>query len=374
MENPALVAPRNLPDNRFDTSMKTNKLPFVTVIMPVRNEANFIRQSLDAVMSQDYPAHLMEVIVADGMSTDETRSIIGSLQQKYANLQLIDNPGRIAPTGLNAAIAQARGEIIVRVDGHCEIEADYVRCCVQHLMSGSADGVGGPLDTIGETPMARVIALAMSSPFGVGGSAFRTVRDRTMLTDTVAFPAYTREILERAGSFDEELVRNQDDEYNYRLRKLGARILLAADVRCRYYSRGSLRALYRQYFQYGYWKVRVMQKHPRQMRPRQFIPAVFVGALLVSLLLGLLFSAGKWLFLLVAGSYLLANLAASVLTARKDFAALPILPLTFAILHLSYGFGFLKGLIKFRSRWSNHHNPSNGSNSSGAKRAEYEQA
>jgi succinoglycan biosynthesis protein ExoA len=353
--------------------MKTNRLPFVSVIMPVRNEASFIRQSLDAVMSQDYPAQLMEVIVADGMSTDETRSLIGSLQRQHANLQLIDNPGRIAPTGLNAAIAQARGEIIVRVDGHCEIEPDYVRCCVQHLMSGAADGVGGPLDTIGETPMARVIALAMSSPFGVGGSAFRTVRDRTMLTDTVAFPAYTREILERAGSFDEELVRNQDDEYNYRLRKLGAKILLAADVRCRYYSRGSLGALWRQYYQYGYWKVRVMQKHPRQMRLRQFIPAAFVGALLLALLSALLFAAGKWLFLLVVGSYLLANLGAAGLTARKDFAALPILPLTFAILHFSYGFGFLKGLIKFRHRRANP-NSSDGANSSAAKRAEYEQA
>src|SRR5438132_14210048 len=125
----------------------------------------------------------------------------------------------------------------------------------------------------------------MSSAFGVGGSAFRTVSDRTLLTDTVAFPAFTRAALEKAGAFDEELVRNQDDEYNYRLRKLGAKILLASDVHSRYFSRATLPGLWRQYFQYGFWKVRVMQKHPRQMRLRQFGPPLFVATMLMSLAL-----------------------------------------------------------------------------------------
>ncbi|HEX9004828.1 MAG TPA: glycosyltransferase family 2 protein, partial [Blastocatellia bacterium] len=254
--------------------------------MPVRNEADYIANSLGAVLEQDYPADLMEIIVADGMSTDATREVVRSLQARFPNVRLIDNPGKIAPTGLNRAINEARGDIIVRVDGHCEIEPDYVRRSVEHLQNdgphGRVDGVGGPIETIGETAMAEVIAAAMSSSFGVGGSAFRTVKGRTMLTDTIAFPTYTREIIERGGEYDEELVRNQDDEYNYRLRKMGANLLLASDVRSRYYSRGTLKKLFKQYFQYGFWKVRVLQKHPRQMSLRQFVPPLFVSSLLLS--------------------------------------------------------------------------------------------
>lgn len=332
--------------------MPDNKLPLITIIMPVRNEAGFIARSLGAVLAQDYPAQQMEIIVADGLSTDGTRDIIRRLQKQHPNLRLIDNPGRIVPTGLNAAIAQARGEIIVRVDGHCEIAPDYVRRCVAHLQSNGVDGVGGPIETIGQTPAANTIALAMSSSFGVGGSAFRTTNGQTMLADTVAFPAYSRTVLEKTGPFDEELVRNQDDEYNYRLRKMGGKILLAADVRSKYYSRSSFRSLWRQYFQYGYWKVRVLQKHPQQMQPRQFAPPAFVSALLGLGLPALRFRLARWLLALVVGLYAAAALVASVGTARRaGWQHLPRLPLTFAILHLSYGLGFLRGLVKFRKRW-----------------------
>jgi len=324
----------------------------VTVIMPVRNESAYLTRSLQAVMTQDYPAERLEVIVADGLSSDGTLAIVKSFQKRHSNLRLICNPGMIAPTGMNLAIQQAKGDIIVRVDGHCEIAPDYVRRCVTHLQEQNVDGVGGPLDTVGETFSARVIALAMSSPFGVGGSAFRTVRNKTMLTDTVAFPAYTSDAILRAGPYDEELVRNQDDEYNYRLRKLGARILLAADVHCRYYSRGSLRSLWRQYFQYGFWKVRVLQKHPRQMRLRQFVPALFVVALVSSLLASLFFADALRLFLAIAVAYALANALASITTARLANARMLFLfPVTFAVLHFSYGLGFIVGLVRFISRW-----------------------
>ncbi len=334
-------------------SFTDNKeLPFVSIIMPVRNEAGFIARSLDCVLDQDYPAERIEVIVADGRSTDATREIVQEWQAEHPNLRLVDNPKQIAPTALNVALALARGEIIVRVDGHCEIAPDYVRNCVKHLREDGVEGVGGPLETIGATPMADAIAAAMSSPFGVGGSAFRTVKDRTMLTDTVAFPAYTRAAIERAGLFDEEMVRNQDDEYNYRLRKLGARLLLAADVRARYYSRSSLKSLFKQYFQYGYWKVRVLQKHPRQMSLRQFIPPLFVAALLLSLLVAAVFPWGWLVAALIAGSYLAANLAASFLTASQtNLRHFILLPPVFLALHLSYGAGFLLGLIKFAPHW-----------------------
>lgn len=332
------------------------ELPFVTVVMPILNEATFINRSLGAVLAQDYPRDRMEVVVADGMSTDGTRKIIEHLQLQHSNLRLIDNHGTIVSTGLNAAIAQANGEIIVLVGGHCEIARDYVRRCVEHLQDDGVGVVGGPMETVGETIIARIIAAAMASPFGVGGSAFRTVTDRTMLVDTVAFAAYRRDILERAGPFDEELVRDQDDEYNYRLRKMGIKILLAADVQSCYYSRSSLRALRRQYFQYGYWKVRVMQKHPHQMRPRQFVPPLFAAALFGLLLLALLFPFGRVLLALVAGSYVLADLGASVWIASKSRWCyfFPLL-LVFATLHLSFGLGFLVGLVRFWDRWGDTH-------------------
>ena len=327
--------------------------PFVSIVLPIRNEAAFIARGLQAIVSQNYPVERMEVIISDGMSTDGTRDIVQSFCARYPNMHLIDNPGKIVPTGLNAALAQARGEIIVRVDGHCEIAADYVSRCVQHLVQDGVDAVGGPLETIGQTRLAQAIALAMSSAFGVGGSAFRTVSDRTLLTDTVAFPAFTRAALEKAGAFDEELVRNQDDEYNYRLRKLGAKILLAADVHSRYYSRSSLRSLWRQYFQYGYYKVRVMQKHPWQMRPRQFAPPLFIATLLLSLLMAPFASVGLYLLVLIAGLYALANVGASVLAASKNgWKLLPFLPVIFATLHASYGAGFLVGLVAFANRWN----------------------
>ena len=329
-------------------------LPFVSVVLPVRNEERFIRRCLESVFAQDYPRDRMEVIVADGMSSDGTREMAAAFRGRHTAVRVIDNPGRIVPTGLNAAIGCARGDVIVRVDGHCEIAADYVRRCVEHLQAG-AHAVGGPIETVGETTVARAIALGMSSRFGVGNSAFRTSSGRTMFVDTVAFPAYPRDVLERVGPFDEELVRNQDDEYNYRLRKLGGRVLLAADVRARYYSRSSLASLWRQYFQYGYWKVRVLQKHPRQMSARQFAPAVFVLALAVALVAAAAAPHTSWVALAIAGAYSAAALTASVTVAARDPRTMPALPLVFAILHVSYGLGFFRGLAAFRKRWQHQH-------------------
>lgn len=327
-------------------------LPLVTLILPVRNEASYIRQTLDSVFAQDYPADSLQIIVADGLSTDATRQIVAEYQAVYPNLALIDNPGRIVPTGLNRAIRQARGEVVIRVDGHCVIAHDYVSRCVAHILEDPVDAVGGSVETIGETGLARAIALAMSSPFGVGDSAFRTLSGTTRFVDSVPFPAYTRAIIDQAGFFDEELTRNQDDEYNYRLRKLGAKILLSAQIRSKYYSRASLSSLWRQYFQYGFWKVRVLQKHPLQMRPRQFVPPLFTFSLLGSALLGLLWRPAGALFIFTAALYLLASLAASLWTAaRRGWSHLPLLPLVFAVLHLSYGLGFLTGLLKFWNRW-----------------------
>jgi len=330
------------------------RYPFVTIVMPVRNEAEFIAESLDAVLNQDYPRDRMEIIVADGMSNDGTREIVKELAEAHPDLSLtlLENPGRIVSTGLNLAIARAHGEIVIRVDGHSKVAPDYVSRCVHHLMNDGIVGVGGPIRTLGRTSVGRAIAAAMSSRFGVGGSAFRTVKDRSAYVDTIAFPAYTRAALERAGRFDEDLVRNQDDEYNYRLRGMGGRLLMAEDVRSEYYARDSFKKLWRQYFQYGLYKVRVMQKHPRQMSLRQFVPPVFAMVLVGGAVASPFGGLGMLAFSLVLGLYGIAVIIATALAAgrlslRETAALLAIFP----TLHLSYGFGFLVGLTCFGLTW-----------------------
>lgn len=327
--------------------------PYVSVILPIRNEAQYIERSLSAVLNQDYPKDHLEVIIADGMSTDQTRSLVEDLasQHPQIKLEVVDNESQIVPTGINLALQLTKGEIVIRVDGHCVIAPDYVRNCVNHIRNNDVDCVGGYIHSVGETPIAEAIAIGMSSPFGVGNSAFRTMPGKSTLTDTVPFPAYTRQIIKCVGMYDEELVRNQDDEYNYRIRSMGGKILLANDVHSTYFNRASYMRLWQQYYQYGFWKVRVLQKHPKQMKLRQFIPLIFVLTLFVSLLI-YLDPALRLLSFIVPLSYFIANLSASLVTASKyNWRYLPHLPVIFSILHLSYGLGFLNGLIKFWNRW-----------------------
>src|SRR5262245_11255852 len=327
--------------------------PSVTVIMPIRNEASFIERSLGAVLAQDYPAEKLEVLIADGRSTDATRERVLSLGRgtPQVRVAVVDNPGRIVPTGMNASIALARGEVIVRVDGHTIVERDYVQRTIEALTRTGADCVGGRMDPVSESAFGRAVALATSSPFGVGGARFH-YSAREEWVDTVYMGGWRREVFERVGHFDEEMVRNQDDELSYRIRENGGRILLDPSIRSRYYPRTTPRSLWRQYFQYGYWKVRVMQKHPLQMRARQFAPPLMTAALAVSALAAPFAAWARAGLALVGGAYLVANVIASAWTARRgDAASAPWLPVVFAILHLSYGAGFLTGLLRFAGRW-----------------------
>jgi glycosyltransferase involved in cell wall biosynthesis len=326
------------------------RFPPVTIIMPIRNEAGFIQRSLGAVLAQNYPEECLQVIVADGMSSDGTREIVREMVGEYPRASLIDNPGRIVPTALNAALAEAQGEVIIRVDGHCQIAPDYVQRCVEALERTGADCVGGPMVTVGETDVAEGIALAQSSFFGVGGVAFRTGSDRGRYVDTVAFGAYRREVFDRIGTFDEELVRNQDDEFNFRLTQAGGKIWLDPSIRSVYYSRASLPGLWRQYFEYGLYKVRLIQKRGAVPSWRHLVPVTFVLSLLASLLLALFTGQRRWA-LSVAGPYAAANLAASAWTARNRWRLFPFLPLAFATLHMAYGLGFLSGLWRWRGCW-----------------------
>ena len=342
------------------SSVRSDTYPFVSIIMPVRNEEKYIERSLVAVLEQDYPSDRMEIVITDGMSTDSTREIINRLIQGRENILVIDNPNKIVAPGLNLGIKITKGEIIIRVDGHCVIASDYVRKCVKYLLSEPIVGVGGPLETIGETQTAETIALAMSTPFGVGGSAFRTVKDRSMYVETIPFPAYWREDVNEAGPFDEKLVRNQDDEYNFRLRSRGGKLLLAPDLKSKYYSRSSVKSVWRQYYQYGFYKVRVMQKHFQQMRFRQFIPAMFIGGIVGTVLLSLIWKPGWIFFAGLLCSYIVLNLFYSISTAAKtNWRHLFLLPLIFSVLHVSYGLGFWIGLIKFSINWRQFNRMSN---------------
>lgn len=346
---------RDIPAAQIANGRVRDTLPAVTVIMPIRNEADYIARSLGAVLAQDYPPERLEVLVIDGMSSDATRAIVERTVGRHRAttgscaipVAVLDNPARIVPTALNIGLQHARGEVVVRVDGHCEIASDYIRRCVSVLRQTGADCAGGPMVTVGETPRARMIAMAQSSPFGVGGVAFRTGRDRPGLVDTVAFGAYRRHVFGRIGGFDEELVRNQDDEFNFRLVQAGGKIWLDPAIRSVYYSRSSFGKLWRQYFEYGFYKVRVIQKRGGVPAWRHLVPGAFVAGLLMSLLLALCARKPRWA-LSVAGPYILANGLASAWTAREDRRASPLVGLAFVTMHLAYGAGFLWGV----GRWS----------------------
>jgi len=325
-------------------------LPMVTIVVPIRDEEEFIGKCLDSLIQQDYPSDRIEVLVVDGRSEDDSRLIVLAKSQEHDFIKLIDNPKRITPSALNLGIRNASGDVIIRLDGHHYAASDFVSKNVAYLARPEVACVGGAICTISDSFVGKAISLAMSSPFGVGNALFRYSR-KEQYVDTVANPAYRREVFDRIGLFDEELVRDQDDEFNYRLRAHGGHILLAPQVRTWYVCRSSLGKLWRQYFEYGYWKVRVLQKHPRQMQWRQFVPPVFVLALLAAL--GMSASLGVfWPLALVAGSYCAANLTASFwVAAQNDWQYLAVLPIAFAILHISYGLGFLKGLVHFINRW-----------------------
>lgn len=334
------------------STQKIHEMPFVSVILPIRNEERSISQVLDCLLAQDYPSDRMEIIVVDGMSTDSTRSKVLAAAVNH-HIRILDNPRRIMATGFNIGVKAARGDVVIMMGGHTEVAQDYVKASASLLQQGVADCVGGPITTIGETEVAQAISLAMSSRFGVGGSPFRIGCRQRKYVDTVAYGAYTRNVIERSGPLDEEFVRAQDDEFNYRLRKLGGKILITPELRSEYTSRSTMLSLWRQYFGYGYWKVRVLQKHPRQMQWRQFAPATFVLVLLLSLFFAVVRPAmGSRMILLEAGIYLLTTaIVSGSLALRNEWRLVPALALSFPVLHISYGIGFLLGLAKFCNRW-----------------------
>lgn len=318
--------------------------PRVTIVMPVRNAAASLPESLGAVLRQTRPPD--QVVVVDGDSEDGTAELARRLLDDSDDIDhaVVVNERRIVPVSLNRALERATGDVVIRVDGHCVVDDDYVEACIDVLRETGAECVGGPLRTVGIGDQAEAIAIAQSSRFGVGGVAFRTSRE-ARLVDTLAFGAYRREVFGQLGEFDEALVRNQDDEFNLRLTRAGGRIWMDPRVGSTYYSRGTLRKLAQQYFEYGYFKVRVMRKHRTVPSPRHLVPAAFVGALVVTALLAAI-GRRRWPLGLLTGTYVTATGASAVAASPRGRPGLvPLVAVAVATMHLAYGLGLWRAAI-----------------------------
>lgn len=322
--------------------------PLISVLMPVRNEERHIRAAVHSVLNNGYPLDRLEILVIDGHSDDGTRDVLDELARS-APVTVLDNPARIVPPAMNIGLARARGEIIFRLDGHAKYLPGYLRRVVDFLRGHPEVAcAGGALQTVGETPVGRAIVAAQTSPFGVGNSHFR-LAGFTGEVDTIAFGGYRRQVFERIGGFDEELVRNQDDEFNHRLLKAGMRIWMLGDIASLYVARGSYSKLWRQYFQYGFWKIRTMQKLGHVPTLRAIVPLLFVTALAGGLAL---LPCCRWpLGLLTAtyGGFVAAGIVHGsqqgvVIRLRKGLCIL--------ILHFSYGLGEWAGILRFWLGWT----------------------
>lgn len=340
--------------------MNNIRKPSVSIIMPVRNEAQYIERSLESVLKQDYPPELMKILIVDGMSDDDTREIVQlvidrrrqEVDGKIPSIKLFDNPGRTVPVALNIGLRNSRGDVIIRVDGHCEIPTNYVRSCVELLKKTKAKNVGGITYSIGETYISQAIAEAMRSPFVIGNSRFR-YSSKPGYVETVFPGAWPREVFDQIGVFDEKYVRHQDYEFNVRLRKAGGRIYFSPELKIRYYSRANFASLAKQYFQYGYWKAQVTKESPRAFRIRHFAPvlltfATIAGAIMSPLWIGVRFAyLGLWML------YGLFSLGTSVYSAsRNGWKYLPVLPIVYPAIHLSWGTGFWAGLLHSELKFS----------------------
>lgn len=339
----------------------------VSIVVPCRNERRHIGTFLDSLLRQSFDRDWeIEILVADGMSDDGTREILRQYMLKAPSVQMIDNPGRIVSTGLNAAIAASTGEIIIRLDAHTVYAEDYVRQCVSVLRQTGADNVGGPWIARGTGYMGRAIAAAFQSPFCAGGGKSHNPSYEGE-ADTVYLGCWRRSAFERFGLFDPALVRNQDDELNFRIRRGGGRLFQSPRIQSYYTPRSSLAAVFRQYLQYGFWKVAVMRKHGSVASWRHLVPALFVSSILLGLFLITLSAALGWSSLTIfAGTLLGAELTLYALACfgaalpyadTLELPALLALPGVIAVHHVAYGLGFLMGLLQRAQSWTNSPQP-----------------
>ena len=318
--------------------------PAVSVVMPVLNEERHLRDAVTQVLGQDYPGEF-ELVMALGPSTDRTDEIAATLVQEHARVRSVPNPRGATPSALNAAIGAAQHEIVVRVDGHALFPDDYIRTAVEVLRETGADNVGGIMAAEGVTPFEQAVACAMTSPLGVGNARFHTGGEAGP-ADTVYLGVFRREALTRVGGYDESFLRAQDWEMNLRIRESGGVVWFTPRLRVSYRPRANLRALGRQYFDYGRWRRVVIRQHRGSVSMRYLAPPVALVAVVGGTVVGLAgLAVGAPVLiagLLVPAGYVVGVLAGTVATGRGlPRAALLRLPAVYTTMHGCWAVGFL---------------------------------
>ena len=322
----------------------------LSVICPIYNEEKYIGGCIDSILRQDFPKDDLEVIFADGMSSDRTREIVAEYASKYPFIRLIDNPKRIVPPALNTAIAASRGDVIMRLDAHASYEPNYFSALVAALDKYEADNVGSVCrtDVLNKTPKALAIREVLSHPLGVGNSTFRTGIDKAKEVDTVPFGCWRRSVFSRFGKYDERLVRNQDIELNKRIKTGGGMIIIIPDTYCTYYARETFSKLAKNNYGNGKWNILTVY-YTHQMKSlslRHFIPLIFVLSLLLPAIAGFLWHPLWWLGVTSLAAYTLAvGLISAEISISKHLNFIYLVA-SFFVLHLSYGWGSLIGILK----------------------------
>jgi len=325
--------------------MTANERPTISIVLPCRNEERYIGACLDSILATTYPLDRIELLVVDGMSEDRTREIVAGYTARRSTIRLLDNRRCITPAALNMGIRAATGEIIMRMDAHVVYPPQYIPRLIDALQTSDADNVGGVILTLpaDSSTMARAIAIGLSHPFGVGNAYFRIGVGAPRWVDSVPFGCFRRELFDRVGLFDEDLIRNQDDEFNLRLIKYGGRILLLPDVISYYFARRSLPDLARMYYQYGYYKPLVARKVDGVMTWRQLVPGLFVLTLIGTIVFAPVLLVRR-VGLATAAAYVVTLLACVVGAVRRHgWRCALALAAVFPTIHFSYGFGSLRG-------------------------------
>jgi glycosyltransferase involved in cell wall biosynthesis len=326
-------------------------MPLVSVVVPCYNEQDTIGLLLQAIHAQSFPLAEMEVVIADGLSTDQTRQQIQNFQLEHQDLvvRVVENVRRTIPSGLNAAIRAAEGQIIIRLDAHSIPYPDYIARCAAALRSGCGDNVGGVWEILpgGKDWLAKSISVAASLPLGAGDARYR-IGGTAQAVDTVPFGAFNRSLVERIGYFDEALLTNEDYEFNVRIRRSGGRVWMDPMIRSKYFARSTLGALWRQYWRYGFWKAQMLKRYPATLRWRQAIPPLFVLSLLIFSIAAFRLPAFRWLLVSEIVVYSLAITVAGFHAAKKDgfWPYLLGIPLALWVMHLAWGGGMLFGGIR----------------------------